>query len=254
MQLKPLSWYKRLADSKWRRREGVFLVEGTRVIEQIFSNAPGAVAEILTTETSDLKIDTGSVSIRKVDLQQIKKISTSQTPRDAVAVVRIPQDTPTSLPPENPGARILLLEDIQDPGNVGTLIRTAAALGYKGIILSSKSADPFSPKSLQSTAGAILYPWIRRSSHYLETVKALKNVGYSVVSADIRGEKTVDFSVLPKHILALGSEGSGLTEELLALSDYIFQIPMEENAVESLNVAACGAISMFMGTRGQKFG
>ncbi len=163
------------------------------------------------------------------------------------ALVRLPSDTYTDMLPVQEETRILLLEDVQDPGNVGTLIRTAAAFDYSGIILTDKCADPFSPKCVQSAAGSMLSLWIRRTASYLDLVDELKRRGQVLVAADLRGQK--EPSILKecqKLVLALGNEASGLSEMLLKRSDHRIKIPVNKSKAESLNVAACGAICMYL--------
>ena len=164
-----------------------------------------------------------------------------------MAAVLLPPDTYSEKLPGDYSGRILLLEDIQDPGNVGALIRTAAAFDYSGIILTDKCADPFSPKCVQATAGTVLALWLRRTGRYLNLLEALRESGYSLVAADLNG--TEDTSLLrrrEKLLLALGSEASGLSKGLLAAADHRFRIPIAGEKAESLNVAASGAICMYL--------
>ena len=252
MLLRSLSWYKKLSGPKGRKEEGFFLMGGYRGVGQILKNHPQSISELLATEQYAWLAQKFEVPLRILQLQQLKKISTSVTPHEVIAVVKIPRNTYSVVIPENPGNRLLFLDDVQDPGNVGTLIRTASALNYNGCILTSKCADPFSPKSVQSSAGAVLVPWIRRTRDYPALLNGLRNRGYKIISADVKGRTSIDFSEIPHHILALGSEGTGLSQSVIALSDQVFQIPIDSEAVESLNVAACGAICMFMGSNNLK--
>jgi TrmH family RNA methyltransferase len=141
----------------------------------------------------------------------------------------------------------LLLEDVQDPGNVGSLIRSAAAFGYSGVIMSDKCADPFSPKCVQATAGTVLSLWIRRSDAYMKTVEELKQKGYKVVSTALNGNDwPAVLAGLDKIVLALGNEASGLSDAVVGVSDYCCKIHVASERAESLNVAACGAICMYI--------
>jgi len=167
-----------------------------------------------------------------------------------MAVVRLPRDVYSEHLPENIGTKILLLEDIQDPGNVGSLIRTAAAFNFSGVILTEKSADPLSPKCVQSTAGTILSVWFRRASHYLKLAEVLKKEGYSLVATELKGADNL--SILyrqDKLLLALGNEAAGLSQAVLNISDYRLRIPTIQEKAESLNVAACGAICMYLSSQ-----
>ena len=244
-QLKPLKWYKKLATEKGRLAAGAFLVEGDRAIRQIIGSRPTDVTEIVTMEK--LSPVYSDYPVRFVTDSQFRSICLTKTPRGPIAVVRMPPDIYSGQLPEHTGVRVLLLEDIQDPGNVGALIRTAAAFDYSGVILTEKCADPLSPKCVQATAGTVLSLWIRRTARYLELVTALQKGGYSVVATDLNS--TGDPSILSSQnelVLALGNEASGLSRQLLDAADHRFKIPIVRGKAESLNVAACGAICMYL--------
>ena len=247
--LKPVKWYRDLATREGRLSAGAFLVEGERAIAQVVESSPDRVLEIVTTaEESSLF---PRYAVRIVTERQMESISSTRTPQGIAAVVSIPADTYSDHMPENIGSRVLLLEDVQDPGNVGTLIRTAAAFDYAGVILSGSCADPMSPKCVQSTAGAVLSVWIRRTPRYLEMVKDLKRGGYYVVATALNGVQ--DTEVLcgkTQLVLALGNEGSGLSEALLKMADYRLRIATMGRKAESLNVAACGAVCMYLSCQG----
>jgi TrmH family RNA methyltransferase len=244
-QLKPLKWYKSLADKKERLEAGVFLVEGERAVRQIIDNSPDAIVEILSTGESPSFCR--MYAYRRITGEQLRSITSATTPQGIVAVVRIPEGIYSNVLPDNPGSKILLLEDVQDPGNVGSLIRTAVAFGFSGIVLTEKCADPLSPKTVQSTAGTILSLWIRRTDDYLSLIQSLKTKGYSLVATDLDGEEDPSYlHQADKLLLALGNEASGLSADILRLADFRLKIPIKDKA-ESLNVAACGAICMYLG-------
>lgn len=178
-------------------------------------------------------------------------ISSVKTPQGLAALVKIPDDSFTDVLPHITGSRILLLEHVQDPGNVGTLIRTAAALNYSGIIMSNQCADPFSPKVVQATSGSLFSVWIRKTKDYLHMIERLKSINFKVFAADVHGTPHVDFSIAANHVLVLGSEGTGLTCDITSLADVRFAIPIESSHAESLNVAVCGGIAMFAGAVGK---
>lgn len=243
--LKPLKWYRNLATRKGRLEAGAFLIEGDRAIRQIVNNNPGEIIEIVYTE--ELSHFYRKYPGRPVTDSQLRSICSTKTPQGIVAVVRLPVDAYSDRLPDNTGGRVLLLEDVQDPGNVGTLIRTAVAFNYSGVILTEKCADPLSPKCVQSTAGTVLSVWLRRTSRYLELVEELKNSGYCLIAADLGGvEDTSVLQCRDKLLLALGNEASGLSKEILTASHYRLRIPTIREKAESLNVAACGAICMYL--------
>jgi len=216
--LKPLKWYKNLATMKGRLEAGAFLVEGDRAIKQVISNHPNEILEIITTEEPPPLY--GRYSTRFVTDSQCRSICSTKTPQGIMAVVRLPSNIYSEHLPQDVGAKILLLEDIQDPGNVGTIIRTAVAFDFSGVILTDKCADPLSPKCVQSTAGTLLCVWIRRTIHYLELMEALQEDGYTLVAADLDGgaEPSI-LSQQNKLLLALGNEASGLSKALLDIAN-----------------------------------
>jgi TrmH family RNA methyltransferase len=242
--LKPLKWYKSLADRKERIEAGVFLVEGERAVRQIAENNPDAIVEVLS--TSEPPSFCRTYPYRRITGEQLRSVTSATTPQGIIAVVRIPKDIYSNALPDDSGSKILLLEDVQDPGNTGSLIRTAVAFGFSGVIMSEKCADPLSPKAVQSTAGTILSLWIRRTNNYLGMVSSLKTAGYSLVATDLNGEENPSFLQKADNlILALGNEASGLSGDILNLADYRLKIAIKDKA-ESLNVAACGAICMYL--------
>jgi RNA methyltransferase, TrmH family len=243
--LKPLKWYKALTSRKGRLDAGAFLVEGERAISQVVRSQPEAILEIIT--VTEPPPEYRHYPLRLLNESQFAAIAPTRTPQGFMALVKAPDDIYSAELPPNPGGRILLLEDIQDPGNAGTLLRTAAAFNYNGIIMSEKCADPLSPKCVQGSAGTLLSLWIRRSPLYLDMTAALKTSGYTVIAADLDG------NIIPaalreegKLLLALGNEAAGLTAEALSMAHYRLHIPINTTRAESLNVAACGAICMYL--------
>jgi TrmH family RNA methyltransferase len=246
---KPLKWYRNLATDKGRLEARAFLLEGDRAITQVMSSHPDQILEIVTARELPPAYD--AFPTRYVTDTQLSSISQMKTPQGPIAAVRWPPDLHSSRLPDPVGDKVLLLEDIQDPGNVGTLIRTASAFEYSGVVLTEKCADPLSPKCVQSTAGTVLSVWLRRTPRYLDLLRELGAGGYSVVAADLDGEE--DESPLYRHqkiVLALGNETSGLSHRLLSAADHRFRVPIAREKAESLNVAVCGAICMYLTSRG----
>ncbi len=246
--LKPLRWYRKLAAKKGRLEAGAFLVDGERAIRQIISGRPDEIIEILTVAEPLPLYRHYAVGL--VTESQFRSICLTRTPQGTMAVVRLPADIFSESLPEDAGDKILLLEDIQDPGNVGTLIRTAAAFDFAGVIMTENCADPLAPKCVQATAGAVLSVWLRRTARYLELAKALRKKGYVLIATDLKG--VAEPSILQRRsklLLALGNEAAGLSGALLDEADYRLRIPTVGGA-ESLNVAACGAICMYLSSTG----
>jgi TrmH family RNA methyltransferase len=243
--LKPLKWYKKLGTKKGRLEAGAFAVEGDKAINQIISTHPDGITEILAVEMPLPAYR--NYPIRLITENQFHYICHTRTPQGTMAIVRLPVDIYSGSPPDDTGDRILLMEDIQDPGNVGTLIRTAAAFDYSGVILTDTCADPFSPKCVQASAGTVLSVWLRRTANYLALAGTLRENGYRLIAAELKGaDEPLVLARQDKLLLALGNESVGLSEALLALADYRIRIPTIRQKAESLNVAACGAICMYL--------
>ncbi len=249
LPLKPLSWYKKLATKKGRLAAGAFLVEGQRAIEQIQQRQPEAIQELLV--TSDDHPSNWPYPYRRLSDSQLRTICNTKTPQGMVAVVSLPMQTYENQLPPTCGQKLLFLEDIQDPGNVGTLIRTAAAFHFAGALLTEKCADPFAPKCVQASAGTILSLWIRRTEHGLDWVSTLQQRGYTLVATTLVGQS--DPTILSgqsRLILALGNEGTGLSSAVCQAAQARFTIPMDRCGSESLNVAISGAIAMYLSMHG----
>jgi TrmH family RNA methyltransferase len=243
--IKSLKWYRQLTDKKGTLETGCFLVEGEKAIRQIVASQPDTITEIISVEKPSPFFQ--KYPLRTVNASQYRYISNVQTPQGIMAVVKAPPDIYSSTLPKEIGSHILLLEDIQDPGNVGTLIRTAAALEYDGVILTESCADPLNPKSVQASAGTVLSLWLRLTAQYMEIVRSLKRDGYKIIAAEVKGSD--DPAVLSQHeklVLALGNEAAGPSKELSETADYRVRIPTAPEKAESLNVAACGAILMYL--------
>jgi RNA methyltransferase, TrmH family len=244
--LKSLKWYESLHDSKGRDSNRAFLVEGTRAILQITRSTPERIIEIIYPEEME-KLAGLSYPVRNIPASQFKRIALSLHPAGPIAVVALPDDLNSINLPDEPGDRILILEDIQDPGNIGTLLRNAAAFDFSGVICSDKCADPFSPKATQAACGALVSLWIRRSDKFRTMIRSVKDKGYTVVAADTDGKT---WKKTPadngKIALVLGNEGNGISHETLLIADKTVKIPININRVESLNVASAGAILMYL--------
>lgn len=244
--MKPLSWYKDLHTQKGRAENNAFLVEGVRAISQILAVCPESVVEVLSAEkdnaVSQILL---ACEVRRLTDAQFGNICLSKHPAGPLAVVVLPAGVQDSSLPADCGDSILVCEDVQDPGNIGTLIRTAAAFDFSGVIMSDKCADPFAPKAVQSSAGTVLSLWLRRTSDYRICIKNLIRQGFACVAADIRGTQTFAAVAEKKIMLVLGNEGIGLTKETLKLATHLVRIPMNSTKAESLNVAVSGAIGMY---------
>ncbi len=222
----------RLLIKKYRDQEDIFLVNGEHLVLEAYKNK--YLQEILCTEDTNLSLD---VPTTYVTYDIIKKLSEVKTPQSIIGVCK-------KLKEKNTGNKILLLDDIQDPGNLGTIIRSSVAFHIDTIVLSNKTVDLYNDKVLRSSEGMIFNINIikRELKPYIEE---LKKEGYKIYGTNVNGGKVVKDLVLEgKYAIIVGNEGRGVASELLDICDEYFYIPMDENC-ESLNVGVATSIILY---------
>jgi len=242
--MKPLKWYQSLSSTKGRRQERCFLIEGHRAVSQTIASHADAVREVLCLD--EHRGAYAQFPTRTITRQQLREITAMSTPQGVAAVVTLPEDVYTPRLPSSPGDLIVFLDDVQDPGNIGTVIRTAAAFGFSGILLSEGCADPFAVKSVQSSAGTVLSVWIRRTASFRDLLAFLKEQGYELTGLDAGGQRVL--SIMKKcaqRVICLGNEAHGITAETAALLTETYRIPINRDHAESLNVSVSAAIGMY---------
>ena len=174
----------------------------------------------------------------------MKEISETMTPQGILSLIRLPEYTIDQML-TNQRVRLLILEDIRDPGNLGTMIRTAEGVGISGVILSKDSVDIFNPKVIRSTMGAIYRVPFFYSDQLIETLCTVKSSGIPIYAAHLAGAvryDQVDYG--NKSAIMIGNEANGLSEDASAQATKCIKIPMEGN-VESLNAAIAAAVLMY---------
>ena len=221
----------KLNDKKYRREAGLYLVEGTKPVNECIT-AGGEVEKVVCTEKLSENYDNPIVVSEEV----FGAISSEKTPQGVIAVVKMPQNSLKS--PKN---SCILLDRLQDPGNLGTIIRTANAAGYREIYL-IQCTDPYSPKAVRASMSGIFFTQIYQGGEE-EIFKALS--GVPLISADMHGENIFDFKAPSKFCLCIGNEGSGLKDVIKNKSDFKVKIPMSETC-ESLNAAVSAGIAMYV--------
>jgi TrmH family RNA methyltransferase len=171
----------------------------------------------------------------------MEAITQVKTPQGIAAVVGLPEWTPLSAM----GKKLVLLENVQDPGNVGTILRTLDAAGFDGCVLTSGCADPFSPKTLRATMGSVFRVPMATLPDAISAMAELKESGYALLAAALSGEPFYERGPLPpKLCLMIGNEGAGLTQAAIKAATCCFRLPMAGGA-ESLNAAVAAAVMMY---------
>ncbi len=239
-----------IASSRERRKSGRCVLEGTHVV-QLYCERIGAPDTLIVVEDS---IDDPEVAalIDRVPPSRALAISRAlfseiaSVPPDVrvLATVRVPAAAASS-----PGHHCLLLEDVQDPGNVGTMIRTAAAAGADQVVLSRNCAFAWSPKALRAGQGAQFLTAVIEDVDLIAWIGAFRTAGGRLIVGVVGDAPSVYQADLRGRIaIAIGSEGRGVSDDLVALADQRVTIPMAPGS-ESLNAAAAAAVLLFESVR-----
>lgn len=226
LQNEHVKYWNSLKEKKVRDRERRFLIEGDHLINE-------AKRQNLIIETISV-IDSTADYLVTEDI--MKKISSQTSISYNAAVVRF-------IPEDSISGNIIILDGIQDPGNLGTIIRSCIAFNFTTIILGDNSVDLYNPKVVRATEGMIFHINVLRRN-LVEFIPTLKNLGYKIVGTDVING--VDIKNL-KHddiALVLGSEGQGMSKSVRELCDEFVYINMNESC-ESLNVGVAASILMY---------
>ena len=233
---------KKLGASKAYRTEcGEFLCDGEKLLDEAIANGMSIVTILYCGETP--KGCGAAENVYEAERSLIEYVSPMKTPQDVIFTCRM---RVSGFSPRT-GEKYVILEEVQDPGNVGTVMRTARAMGYDGVLLLPGCADVFSPKAVRATMGAVF----RQSVHYIDFggIEEMKKQGIKIYGAalapDSRDIREVDFT---DFAVCIGSEGHGLSEKLLGMCDEKIIIPMMQSC-ESLNAAMAAGIIMWESVR-----
>lgn len=244
--------------AKERRKAGIFLAEGFRM----FGEAPeAAVREVYVCEDAaeklhhlpELKEKLERVGYETVSEEVFRKMSDTQTPQGILCVMKRPEYRLEQLT-DAPAPLLAVLENLQDPGNLGTIIRTGEGAGITGVILGEGTVDLYSPKTIRSTMGSIYRVPVVWTEDPVQTVKALREKGIRTYAAHLEGKRYYDdFSFTGGTAFLIGNEGAGLSRELADQADAYLKIPME-GQVESLNAAIAASLLLYEAHRQRRTG
>ncbi|NOX19029.1 MAG: RNA methyltransferase [Chlorobi bacterium] len=240
-----LKYYSSLLRKKNRIAERKFIAEGKRLIgEALKSDFEIEIVffadEFIEAEKSfSERIKKKRIRAETVNHAELKRLTDTKTPQGIAAVLRMPEETK----PDFNSKFILAVENVSDPGNLGTLFRSASWFGISDILLSADCAEPFNPKVVRASMGAIFNLNISVGNSFIETLTSFRQKGYSILTADMKGENVFKFNPSKKIILALANEADGPSRELLSITNEKISIPLLGKG-ESLNVAVAGSIIM----------
>ena len=222
---------------KNRKKTGLFVAEGMKLVRDFVS---AGISAHIVYYTDELDAVFKGENVVKISASEMKSITALDTPSPILALFEQPKSSTKGFEKDS---IILLLDRIQDPGNMGTLLRTALWYDVKSIATTEGTVDVFSPKVVQSSMGAHAHVNTVQKDE-LDWVHWAKKNGYTFVIADMEGESARDFSWPAKTILVLGNEGQGPSQILKAAGNAV-TIPAVSGKMESLNVAVSGATLLY---------
>lgn len=171
----------------------------------------------------------------------LETISDTTTPQPVLAAIEIPKEM---IRTEEDGLWIIL-DCIQDPGNMGTIIRNADAMGASGMIMSRDCADIYAPKTIRAAMGSTFHLPIVYCDALNREILQMREEGFKVIAADLRGKDNLPVNLGKRCAIMIGNEGNGLREELLECASLRYRLPMRGRA-ESLNAAVCSGIILYL--------
>ncbi len=252
---------RRLKQAKYRQARKEYFVEGVRLVEEALQKSEHVLKIAYSPRLEETERGVRLLSLARQEVRTaewlyasdevVAAISDTQNHQGILAVLKMSEYTWEDL--WSRAGIILLLHELQDPGNLGTIFRTAEAAGAAGMVLSPGTADPHSPKVVRASMGSILRVPFLSHPNMEEVIRTLYTKGYRILAADVHGGPpfwSIDFS-LPTAVL-LGQEGAGRPPSLRQASDGTFSIPMNP-PVESLNVAMAAGLILYEALRQKTF-
>ena len=227
--------YIKLKDRKYRKKTNTYIVEGLHLVLEAYKS--GNLMELILEKDEVLPIDVPTIYVTN---EIINKISNLDTPVNVLGLCKMSEDN------EIRGTKILMLDEVQDPGNLGTIIRNSVAFGVDTIVLGNNTVDLYNPKVIRATQGMLFYITIINRD-LKEVIHELKAKEIPIYGTKVEyGEDVRNFPSKDKksYGLVVGNEGNGVSEEVLDLCDKYIYIDMDEK-VESLNVSVATSIILY---------
>lgn len=243
---KIIKYTNSLKQKKTRKQEGLFIAEGERlVLDSMKIKKPEYIIVSESFYKKDYDVKTYVVSD-----EIFKKLSDTVTPQGLLGVFKTVNKNIEDIAKEN----TIVLNNVSDPGNVGTVLRTANAAGFKNVIIDDKSVDLYNPKTVRSSMSALFDENIYISSDLEKDIEILKSKGFLVVGTSLSEESVELYKCRVKSPVAviMGNEANGIDEEVLKLCDEKIIIPMKSE-IESLNVSVAASVVMYEFLRRQEY-
>lgn len=233
-----ISFLKSLQQKKYRKEHGLFLVEGLKSVTDFLQSNFYTIKTVYHTPHSASKMlkVSGNIKFQEVSVAELEKISSLNTPQEIIALVEMPE-RPALQMQQLIGRFTLVLDGLQDPGNLGTIVRTADWFGISQIICSEDTVDVYNPKVVQATMGSLS----RMAVYYTDLLLLLPQIKLPVFGAMLDGQNIYQTDFGKEGLIVLGNEGKGVRPEIQHLIGQNLTIPQRGQA-ESLNVAIAAAI------------
>lgn len=237
--------------ARYRNEEGVFVVEGPRMFAEIPADrlVHAYATESFLKENETLRRAAASGLADTVTEEVLRAMSDTQTPQGVLAVVKQYRYSLAGILKQRGAAMLLFLEGLQDPGNLGTILRAGEGAGVTGIIMDGRTADIYSPKVIRSTMGSVFRVPFVRTEDFAAALTEAKKAGIRLAAAHLKGSvayDTVDYTG-PVGFL-IGNEAAGLSGEAAETADMRVRIPMA-GQVESLNASVAASVLMYEAAR-----
>ena len=232
-----------LSQKKYRDRERLYLVEGENLVAEALMT--GTVRFVVLSEDYDAAVPKGDAAFLFMEGKLFRKLALTESSQGILAVVEQPEWDEDRFLAEVGEGNLLVLDQIQDPGNLGTMLRTALAAGYKGAVVLKGSGDVYGPKTVRAAAGALFRLPILRTDTVEETVSLLRKAGKKIVGTGPRESRPfTEVDMTGNCALIIGNEGNGMREGFFEAADVNVVIPMADG-IESLNAAVAAGILMY---------
>lgn len=229
--------WKKLHRKKYRQETGTFLIEGYHLIEEAYETDQ-LIETLIIEEGKALPAWMDEDYVVTVTSQVFREIAQTETPQGIAAVVKIQEVKQVH------DKYVLLLDAIQDPGNLGTIIRTADAAGFSKVVLGKGTVDRYNDKVIRASQGSIFHIRLEQAD-LTEEIPHLQAAGYSIWATTLaRAKNYAEVIPAEKTAIILGNEGSGVDDSLIELADELVKIPIYGKA-ESLNVSIAAGILMY---------
>ena len=245
---------KKLKDKKYRDQENCYIIEGIKLIKEAIQEKANikliVVCDDCKQETdleSDIKYEIAKYECIYVSEKIFLSLTNVVNPQGILAIVEKGKNANDIDYNEN---LFLVLDDIQDPGNMGTILRTADSLNFKQIIVAKDCADIYNPKVVRSTMGAIFRINIIESDDLVKTIKEMKKHKIKILSTSLQTDKTMYNVSYDKTAIVIGNEANGVEKEIIDLTDEKIKIPMP-GKTESLNASVATAVILYEAMRNQ---